>query len=72
MKKEHKFLNANDVKAISNSLAWFRINKVKLFGKDVDPVNDKLRAEEVDHLSELINVFREINEEMGSEIEIII
>lgn len=72
MKKEHKYFNADDVRAIRDALSWFRINKVKLFGKDVDPVNDKLRAEEVDHLSELINVFREINEEMGSEIEIII
>ena len=72
MKKEHKYFNADDVHAIRDALSWFRIQKVKLSTKVEDLANDKLRAEEIDHLTELINVFGEIKDEMGSEIEIII
>lgn len=72
MKREHKYFSANDVCAIRDALSWYRVQKVKLCSKDKDYVSDKLLVEEIDHLTELINVFGEIKDEMGTEIEIII
>ena len=72
MKREHKYFGANDVRTIRDALSWYRVQKVKLCAKDKDYVSDKLLVEEIDHLTELINVFGEIKDEMGTEIEIII